>query len=456
MNRFPNPYQAQTPIGQALQNVAQMFFSAESPRAAEERQAITDTRRAQRMAYEAAARESDADALKRRAEADEQERANSARFNFFPLAAQTVMPDNPVAAENFISGAPVLAFEGGVQPRPAGLSAGDEAYLRRAQRAAPLIAAGGGDAEKLAQAFGLLQDQGFKDQVADGSMAPTRFFQTQGKAPFDVKDHTLVNVVEGIMGPVTQPGQSEISLNAAKARTEGAQAGAYGASARAADALASLRNAERENEVSGRQGRGGGRGGAPKMQWVLDENGQIVLMDQSDIAGNPGRYRPTNASVANPKGGRVDKNAAAAIEAAIPGALAAALGTEDAPDLDAPVMAQLRALTERFYTDPNSAGFQSPAAAARLAAEEAKGAFSVKSGLFGGQRIVPASGVAIPVPPPRSSAPTVRTPPTAAPAPSPTPAIPPAALDFYRKNRGAPGVREQFIQKYGFDPEGQV
>lgn len=458
MNRFANPYQAQTHIGQALQNVAQLIFGQETPLQAEERQAKMDLMRSQQAAYDATASERTADAAKRAQEADGLRRGNEARFNFFPAAVQTVMPDAAGQAENFIRGTPSLAYEGGVQPRPSGLSPDSETYLRRSLHAAPFIAAGGGDAEKLAQAFGLLQDQGFKDQVAAGSMPGSRFLVTQGKTPFDVRDSTLVNLADGILGPTTESGLSDIALKNAKIGTERAHAGYYGASSQAQRALAGKYGAEAENERSGRPGRGSGRG-ATKMQWVTDANGQAVLMDQADIANNPGLYTPTNATIQNPSLGspsKVDKAAGAAISGAIGPAVSAALGTEDGVSLPPQVAVQIQALAESFFTDPSSPAFKSPVAAARMAAEQSADAlvYTPSTWRTAGE-VMLGRGQFIPAPARRVSTPAART--LGAPAPDVAPArptVPAGALDFYRKNRGTPGVREQFMQKYGFDPEG--
>lgn len=445
MNRFPNPYAPQTLMGTALQNIAGAIMARQSPRDIAEREALAQSRRAQTVAYEAAARESNADAGKRTAEADAVRRGSDARFNFFGNAATNLMPDNAGNLQNFIRGTPSLAYEGGVQPRPSGLTAGDEQYMRTAMRAAPFIAAGGGEAHELAQAFGLVQDAGFKDQVAAGSMPGSRFLVTQGKTPYAVQDHTLVNLADGILGPTTEHGRSEIGLNNAKVGTERAHAGYYGASSQAQSALAGKYNAEASNERAGLPGRGAGRGGSTKMQWVIDENGQTVLMDQSDIQGNPGRYTPTNAGIENPRAGKVDKNAGAAITAALPGALAATMGNEDGANVPSAVQLQIKALAEGYYTDPNSPAFQSPVAAARMAAEAAEPSLVYTAPTWrtaGDIRLRPGGSIPAPA---RATQPAARSP--------ARPPVPPEALDYYRQHRSTPGLRQQFIQKYGFDPD---
>lgn len=457
MPRFQNPYAVQTPIGQALQSIATSFFAQQSPRDLAEREALAEARRAQSQSYTAKARRDEAETDALRAE-------TSARQNFFGNVAGTIDPESPGQVENFVRGTPVLAFEGGVQPRPAALSPGMESYARRALQVSPMVAAGGGDAEKIAKAFKLMQEQGFADDTATGAMSPTRFAQLNGKEPFDVKGDQLVNVVEGIFGPQTDTGKSVVSLNTAKAQTERAQQGSYGASANAANALAGLRNAEATNEKAGTPGRSGGRGGSSKMQWVRDEeSGETVLMDQTEIAGNPGRFTPVSAAILNPKdpkapGARsINGPTSKAIDEAIPEAAAAVLNTPDTPGVSPALRSEIRALTEVFFQDPNSPGYASPFAAAKLAVEQLQDSMEHEKSFFGSGEIVRKPGAAPSALPARATQPSVRKPPAAAtpqPAAPTAPSVPESALQFYRANRDKPGVRDQFIKKYGFDPDG--
>ena len=254
---YINSFSPMTPIGQGLQNITTALFAGRPPVQRGRDEAAMEASRAQALKFEA-------DAAKAEAERRQIEAQTQGRQGFLDNSYGSLLPpDDMHAARNFITGAPVLAFEDQRQPRPGSLTPDVETQLRRAHSLYPAVMAGSQNSSisDIAKAMGLVQDQGFRDQTARGEMSPTRFMQVNEKMPVAVQDGSLVNIAEGVFGPTSPMGNARIDTQRSMQVENRAQANQANAAAGTSNARTQLIGDQRtrlSQTPIGSSGRGGG------------------------------------------------------------------------------------------------------------------------------------------------------------------------------------------------------
>jgi hypothetical protein len=354
---FPNAYAYQSPIGQGLQNIAQMLL-------ADDGGARAAVMAAQGQAHQA-------QAAKYRADAEQTSLQTHRTRNFLDnFASNLVGADGPQALryyqgatetiparedpERQMTMAPTTAR---VQ-RPASL---DDAKLQMLSRAALLAAAPSGGAgvsmENMAQGLERLGKTQAYDGVLSGTVDPSRYTIAEGKP--------LYHFGEGYAGNVATGAQNLNELGKAKVGTERAHQGAYGAQANASNA--SARERDRSNLLV-------------EIPNPLDPTTKIkvpasTLYTQTE-ANNRNKAsiegRKDVAELRNPDGtpqkiikaSQADRNA-------IGNALSTLLTPDDGFPIDPndPAMAMLMEKALAAYSTPGNPGYLNDRAAARLAVD---------------------------------------------------------------------------------------
>lgn len=199
--------------------------------------------------------------------------------------------------------------------------------------------------------------------------------------------------------------------------------------------------------VGAREGKDmvGVEGGTRFSKYLLDDPMTTTAVGESAIRRNDAQASNYNASAArntalanNPRGTApldISPSEATGLQDLILSSMGVTL-----EDVDPDALSYATEVASQAYQQTRNAGAAASAGMAALEPYEDGGVNLPMFGNIGGSQRFRAK---------RSVGDTV--------APTPqsvdTQSAPPAALEFYRQNRGAPGIREQFIQKYGFDPE---
>lgn len=252
MQTFLNTYHPQTPVGAAIQNIAQALFSGPSPadearlRAQEEQRLSAAALNRARIASELARqRNIDSEVATRDANL-------SGRQNMLGNAISALVgEDDSRDVRRYLQGQDAsLAFESGRAPRPSVLTPESEGHLRRVQRVAPLaMASTTANPYQLQQAIDSLyrQDEGRRlagvspgerTAAAAGNFASG--FTTH--APFTGQREGSTNVLTGeqTINPI---GTADIGRMGAQATRDRAHAGLYGEQAKTQGVQRNLLNA---------------------------------------------------------------------------------------------------------------------------------------------------------------------------------------------------------------------
>jgi len=458
-----NTFRAMTPIGEGIQNVSRMLFGgatgeeralkaaqAEQARQHADLYAATIAEKNAKMAAERQAREDMAAAPRR---------MMGMIFGNQPKADLWMdsMKNGSTPVEDFTT--PIGSQVGPSQQQADIIPAQfDPATVAKAARLLAGVHAaqalpGNDNMAHLAKFVGELEQGDARAGIANGTADPTRiaqgFFATSGKAPYDNMGGTgTFNLLTG--------DQRLNALGDAKVATEGAHAVAYRAAGRASDASAGEHTARRKKvEEETNQLRSDvlvpvldPDTGLPK----LDAENKPILMRQSARGAILQRTEGRKAERDNADANKLPKEGAQAQPRKLTTNDTKLLRSEtdlllqalDHADADEATKRAIVAEAERQW-QAGAAGHQTAVKAAidKLAPQGfERGGFMGfgKSHPVGG---LPMGGPAMPAAP--GGAPK--------PATSP-PKAPPSAIEFYRINANKPGVKQQFIDKYGYDPDG--
>jgi len=209
MARFANIYQPQTEIGQGLNNAIMSLFSGASPNERADREALAELRRSQ-IGTEGEQQR------KLRGEADAIEGQNRAISNILPNMVRPITGDvNLEDALGYLTTRRAPMVESAGPPTREGQFPEQTApwfddttrrKLDAVSQVAPLIQAGRGNAQQLAEALFATRNMEEQAGVLEGKIDPTRFFQSRGKPVSDIKDNHLFNPAIADQSPVALPG----------------------------------------------------------------------------------------------------------------------------------------------------------------------------------------------------------------------------------------------------------
>lgn len=234
---FPNAYAYQSPIGQGLQNIAQMLL-------ADDGGAKAAVMAAQGQAHQA-------QAAKYRADAEQTAYQTDQSRNFLSNAARNLLGQHGEQGLRFIQGATdyvparedearqmTMAPTTAPVQRPANMDANTERTLRQLAVLATAAGTNGGmNMDNLAKSISEMNKGSAYQGVLDGSVDPSRYMIASEKP--------LYHFGEGYAGNVATGAQNLNELGKAKVGTERAHQGAYGAAANASNANA--RQSDRTN-----------------------------------------------------------------------------------------------------------------------------------------------------------------------------------------------------------------
>lgn len=354
---FPNPYAYESPIGQGLQNIAQMLLRDDGGAKAAMNAAHMQTYRAQ--------------ADKLRADAEQTAQSTQSARDYEQALARNLLGANGGQGLSFLRGdkQTLPAYEDPdkqmtMAPREVPVAAPDnmtpevQTLMRRALIAGPAIRAGGGNAAQIVDALNKIGHQQSYDDVLSGKGDPGRYYVANGGAPYKFDDSYVGNMVNGT--------QALNALGNAKVATEGTKQ--LQDRAQASNAYASAGAHNRQNVLV-------------KIPNPLDPT-TTIMVPASDV------YRATEADKRNKDtiAGRKDvaefRNADGTpmkiIKAtnddrnALGQALSAWIVTDTGYPIaeDDPALPQLMEEALSSYTNPGNPGYLNPQAATRLAIDK--------------------------------------------------------------------------------------
>lgn len=406
----PNTFQAQTPIGQALQNIASAMFQArmiESNRAMQERELAMKGHQFEaeyelkRQQLEAQSKAWEANALRDQAAAAK-DNTEAARMQSAPDTIAQAMTQLTMPQLSQVRGYQKTG-EWGREPYRMDTMPGEDSIaglfnladkpafftpaVRNKLTQADTVSAMSGNADQMVKGMQGLSDMQFIESNPGAEMAQTRgraTAATGGKALFSnpTSDGLIGDLFTGAILNTDNP-----MAKAEMGKDKAYSANQY-AHARQADSAVSLNQAKTDNERAGKGGKDKRMTDAQVMERDRKNNQILAARKKLKAMVDSGTGRLSELMKARDPG--IAKMAALAQERYV--------GVDD-PDQENWIgyLAGQGFKTGAGYT---------PAGKAKPAAQ-------------GG-----GSG------------------------------IPKAAMDFYEKNRAVPGIREQFIEKYGVDPEG--
>lgn len=458
-----NTFRAMTPIGEGIQNVSRMLFGgatgeeralkaaqAEQARQHADLYAATIAEKNAKMAAERQAREDMAAAPRR---------MTGMIFGNQPKADLWMdsVKNGSTPVEDFTT--PIGSQVGPSQQQADIIPAQfDPATVAKAARLLTGVYAaqalpGNDNMAHLAKFVGELEQGDARAGIANGTADPTRiaqgFFATSGKAPYDNMGGTgTFNLLTG--------DQRLNALGNARVETEGAHAGAYRAAGRASDASAGEHTARRKKvEAETDQLRNDVL--VPVIDPdtklpMLDSENKPVLVRQSVRGATLQRTEGRKSERDNADANKLPKEGAQAQPRKLSKNDTTLLRNETDLLLQALDHADADEATKRAIVAEAEKQWQSGAAghgsAVKAAIDKLAPQGFERSGVYGFRSSKPVGGV-------QTGGQITPAAPGGTPKPATSPPkAPPSAIEFYRINANKPGVKQQFIQKYGYDPDG--